>query len=207
MPDKKKKINTNHYNELERFVIDMPFNDAVITLDASEKDMPQLRSTILETDDEAKLIRLTYAEASALLILVKTWARGSMAQVTIFRGEIKHPIIPEVSKLSCGTMIILFLSSYGLLTALQINPLISLATIPIMLFIDWFVNFRINKKYRVEDITRIQDKPLQVNETYEKILLNYVKNKLGEEIEAPEDDQYSVATRKAIKKITGKSRD
>ena len=52
----KKKINTASYNLLETFVVDMTVDETARLLDASEKDVSQISSKILEEDDTQKRV-------------------------------------------------------------------------------------------------------------------------------------------------------
>ena len=203
----KKKINTASYNLLETFVVDMTVDETARLLDASEKDVSQISSKILEEDDTDILIRLSYVEMGALFVIVKPWARGTLAQVSIFRSRTKYttpsspspsPLIKRTTKKKIASPIVYIMMfsvsiaiCLGILSMFPENRIRDLI-FPMFLVISFIfvvliVAVRLSMKssdanYHEITIPHIAKRPVKrpsrITNQYEKLLLKYVMNKL-----------------------------
>jgi len=220
----KKKINTHNYNQFDAFVSDLTFNEAIQALSNSEKDMPQITSRMVEAYDDEALMRISYAETAALLVFIRTWARGDLSQITIFRGQVKHSQTENSTQqkmTSCAENIGIFLGvilwgafvviAFVTLSRLVDNSIlffigsaiiILIAWLALVLLFYWVVNTGSEddtRKSKVDTrpaIHRLQRGLFRNNTRYEDLLVTYVKNKLG----AKAEDNFSSDTEQAPKK-------
>ncbi|MEM9952189.1 MAG: hypothetical protein AAF846_11340 [Chloroflexota bacterium] len=191
----KLKFSPNNHQRISRFISDLPLSDAITVLDASEDDMPQFISTVVEQTETDALIEAHFTNMITLHVMLSDWAKGSQTQVSIYRKHrqdmqsytprvrtTRKPYTPE-EKNTINSMrivvgivliILLFLAFtvdvrfiwYGLIIPLGIAQ----AT---LFYID-------SKRETTASTSRIKNEiTIKPQNPYEQSLLAYIENKLG----------------------------
>lgn len=185
MSKKKLKFDPNRHRQLSHFISDLPLPDAIKTLDASEKDMPQIRSEIIEQTEDHALIEARFTNMITLQIFLEDWARGSQTKATVYKKQ-KEKIqkyqtqemieTKQLNKLRsilgiilCITIILIFITGEVIL-----YTTLSAFLIFMLLAVD-FQQWSIANPEKSSEFIQIKDR-----HPYENILLQYIENKLNQ---------------------------
>jgi len=180
---KKQKINTAQYNQITKFISDMPFDKAITAINASEKDMAHFRSTIIEQDDTETIIEISFTNMVTLTVQLQSWAAGSQTQVLILRKKSRKIVSyvlskkkPEDEVVPGYIVLCVIIGFISLFATMWTGNLTYSLPIPVLVFIVIIVEgLKIQLSNGLEQPEKMRK---VISNPYEESLVKYVEHKL-----------------------------